>query len=136
MFVQVFKRNGLVQINPMGEKFNPNLHEALFQQVLDQSVYKSYLIQFWSGCLLFAANRRSRIGDCDCGHQSGLHAAREVHTASSCGCLQIEITEVKEPKWNKLIIVDSTVIICKCYRFNKWKKKSSSEEGHNIKALF
>lgn len=29
---QVFKRNGLVQINPIDEKFNPNFHEALFQQ--------------------------------------------------------------------------------------------------------
>lgn len=29
---QVFKRNGLVQVNPLNEKFNPNFHEALFQQ--------------------------------------------------------------------------------------------------------
>lgn len=29
---QVFKRNGLEQINPIDEKFNPNFHEALFQQ--------------------------------------------------------------------------------------------------------
>ena len=29
---QVFKRNGLEVINPINEKFNPNLHEALFQQ--------------------------------------------------------------------------------------------------------
>lgn len=29
---QVFKRNGLEQVNPMNEKFNPNYHEALFQQ--------------------------------------------------------------------------------------------------------
>lgn len=29
---QVFKRNGLEQINPIDEKFNPNYHEALFQQ--------------------------------------------------------------------------------------------------------
>lgn len=28
---QVFKRHGLVQINPVEEKFDPNLHEALFQ---------------------------------------------------------------------------------------------------------
>ncbi|XP_076308258.1 grpE protein homolog 1, mitochondrial-like [Tachypleus tridentatus] len=28
----VFKRHGLNQINPQGEKFNPNQHEALFQQ--------------------------------------------------------------------------------------------------------
>jgi molecular chaperone GrpE len=28
----VFKRNGLEQINPIDEKFNPNYHEALFQQ--------------------------------------------------------------------------------------------------------
>lgn len=30
---QVFKRHGLVQVNPLHEKFNPNLHEALFQKV-------------------------------------------------------------------------------------------------------
>lgn len=29
---QVFKRNGLVSVNPIDEKFNPNYHEALFQQ--------------------------------------------------------------------------------------------------------
>lgn len=29
----VFKRHGLEQVNPLDEKFNPNLHEALFQQV-------------------------------------------------------------------------------------------------------
>lgn len=30
---QVFKRNGLETVNPLNEKFNPNLHEALFQKV-------------------------------------------------------------------------------------------------------
>lgn len=30
--LQVFKRNGLEQINPMDQKFDPNFHEALFQQ--------------------------------------------------------------------------------------------------------
>lgn len=30
---QVFKRHGLEQINPLKEKFDPNLHEALFQKV-------------------------------------------------------------------------------------------------------
>lgn len=29
----VFKRHGLEQVNPLDEKFNPNMHEALFQQV-------------------------------------------------------------------------------------------------------
>nr|CAI5868848.1 unnamed protein product [Callosobruchus analis] len=29
----VFKRHGLEQVNPLDEKFNPNYHEALFQQV-------------------------------------------------------------------------------------------------------
>ncbi|XP_023021772.2 grpE protein homolog, mitochondrial Roe1 [Leptinotarsa decemlineata] len=28
----VFKRHGLEQVNPLNEKFNPNFHEALFQQ--------------------------------------------------------------------------------------------------------
>lgn len=31
--MQVFKRHGLEQVNPLNEKFNPNLHEALFQKV-------------------------------------------------------------------------------------------------------
>ena len=31
--VKVFSKNGLVKIDPpTGEKFNPNIHEALFQQ--------------------------------------------------------------------------------------------------------
>lgn len=29
----VFKRHGLEPVNPLNEKFNPNFHEALFQQV-------------------------------------------------------------------------------------------------------
>lgn len=29
---QVFKRNGLEKVDPLNEKFNPNYHEALFQQ--------------------------------------------------------------------------------------------------------
>lgn len=29
----VFKRHGLEVVNPVEEKFNPNFHEALFQQV-------------------------------------------------------------------------------------------------------
>jgi molecular chaperone GrpE len=28
----VFKRHGLEPVNPLNEKFNPNFHEALFQQ--------------------------------------------------------------------------------------------------------
>lgn len=31
---QVFKRHGLETVNPLNEKFDPNLHEALFQKVL------------------------------------------------------------------------------------------------------
>lgn len=29
----VFRRHGLVPVNPVDEKFDPNLHEALFTQV-------------------------------------------------------------------------------------------------------
>lgn len=36
--VQVFKRHGLEQINPIKEKFDPNFHEALFQKVGSISV--------------------------------------------------------------------------------------------------
>ncbi|XP_063220714.1 grpE protein homolog, mitochondrial isoform X4 [Bacillus rossius redtenbacheri] len=32
---QVFRRHGLCQVNPLNEKFNPNLHEALFSQEVD-----------------------------------------------------------------------------------------------------
>jgi len=35
----VFKRHGLVPVNPLNEKFNPNFHEALFQQVSKQRGY-------------------------------------------------------------------------------------------------
>ncbi|KAK6011250.1 putative co-chaperone GrpE [Ostertagia ostertagi] len=31
VLLKTFKRHGLVQVNPMGEKFDPNLHEAVFQ---------------------------------------------------------------------------------------------------------
>lgn len=31
--LQVFKRHGLEPMNPLNEKFDPNLHEALFQKV-------------------------------------------------------------------------------------------------------
>lgn len=31
--LQVFKRHGLEPMNPINEKFNPNMHEALFQKV-------------------------------------------------------------------------------------------------------
>lgn len=34
---QVFKRHGLEVINPINEKFNPNLHEALFQQPVENA---------------------------------------------------------------------------------------------------
>ncbi|XP_073997370.1 grpE protein homolog, mitochondrial Roe1 [Rhodnius prolixus] len=32
---KVFKRHGLVQLNPLNEKFDPNMHEALFQQEVE-----------------------------------------------------------------------------------------------------
>lgn len=31
---QVFKRHGLQTVDPLNEKFDPNLHEALFQKVI------------------------------------------------------------------------------------------------------
>ncbi|XP_037092676.1 grpE protein homolog 1, mitochondrial-like [Pollicipes pollicipes] len=31
----VFRRHGVVQINPLGEKFDPHLHEALFEQPVE-----------------------------------------------------------------------------------------------------
>lgn len=31
----VFRRHGLLRINPVGEKFNPNEHHALFESVVD-----------------------------------------------------------------------------------------------------
>lgn len=38
--MQVFTRHGLEQVNPINEKFDPNLHEALFQKVrLFQHIY-------------------------------------------------------------------------------------------------
>jgi len=32
---KVFRLHGLVQVNPLGEKFNPNQHEALFEEVVE-----------------------------------------------------------------------------------------------------
>ncbi|KZS12524.1 GrpE protein, mitochondrial [Daphnia magna] len=32
---KVFKRHGLVPVSPLGEKFNPNHHEALFEQPVE-----------------------------------------------------------------------------------------------------
>uniref|UniRef100_A0A8D8T2R7 GrpE protein homolog n=1 Tax=Cacopsylla melanoneura TaxID=428564 RepID=A0A8D8T2R7_9HEMI len=32
---KVFKRHGLETINPLGEKFDPNFHEALFEQAVE-----------------------------------------------------------------------------------------------------
>ncbi|XP_046637319.1 grpE protein homolog, mitochondrial-like [Daphnia pulicaria] len=32
---KVFKRHGLAQVSPLGEKFNPNHHEALFEQPVE-----------------------------------------------------------------------------------------------------
>uniref|UniRef100_A0A1B6CDT7 GrpE protein homolog n=1 Tax=Clastoptera arizonana TaxID=38151 RepID=A0A1B6CDT7_9HEMI len=32
---KVFTRHGLIPVNPLNEKFNPNLHEALFQQEVE-----------------------------------------------------------------------------------------------------
>lgn len=41
--LQVFKRHGLEQVNPLNEKFNPNLHEALFQKVsTKKKIQKSF----------------------------------------------------------------------------------------------
>ncbi|KAK6057779.1 co-chaperone GrpE, partial [Cooperia oncophora] len=31
VLLKTFKKHGLVQVNPLGEKFDPNLHEAVFQ---------------------------------------------------------------------------------------------------------
>jgi molecular chaperone GrpE len=41
---KVFTRHGLVKVNPVGEKFNPNEHEALFEQVCQSKVFKFHLI--------------------------------------------------------------------------------------------
>ncbi|KAL1122443.1 hypothetical protein AAG570_002774 [Ranatra chinensis] len=32
---QVFRRHGLIPVNPLNEKFDPNIHEALFQQEVE-----------------------------------------------------------------------------------------------------
>uniref|UniRef100_A0A1I8P340 GrpE protein homolog n=1 Tax=Stomoxys calcitrans TaxID=35570 RepID=A0A1I8P340_STOCA len=42
--LQVFKRHGLEAMNPLNEKFNPNMHEALFQKV-DTSVDADTVIE-------------------------------------------------------------------------------------------
>ncbi|XP_061393152.1 grpE protein homolog, mitochondrial [Musca vetustissima] len=42
--LQVFKRHGLEPMNPLNEKFNPNMHEALFQKV-DASVEPDTVVE-------------------------------------------------------------------------------------------
>ncbi|KNC28269.1 putative GrpE protein [Lucilia cuprina] len=42
--LQVFKRHGLEPMNPLNEKFNPNMHEALFQKP-DSSVEPDTVIE-------------------------------------------------------------------------------------------
>ncbi|XP_073845618.1 grpE protein homolog, mitochondrial Roe1 [Musca autumnalis] len=42
--LQVFKRHGLEPMNPLNEKFNPNMHEALFQKV-DTSVEPDTVVE-------------------------------------------------------------------------------------------
>ncbi len=37
LMFQVYKRNGLEEINPINQPFNPNYHEALFQQEVPNS---------------------------------------------------------------------------------------------------
>lgn len=47
--MQVFKRHGLAQINPINQKFDPNLHEALFQKVRCHRIQSSeYLSSIFS----------------------------------------------------------------------------------------
>nr|CDJ83871.1 GrpE nucleotide exchange factor domain containing protein [Haemonchus contortus] len=36
VLLKTFKKHGLVQVNPMGEKFDPNFHEAVFQVPADK----------------------------------------------------------------------------------------------------
>lgn len=47
--VQVFKAHGLTQINPLDEKFNPNEHEAVVQQVI-------YLMSFYAILIIPVVN--------------------------------------------------------------------------------
>ncbi|XP_005184591.1 grpE protein homolog, mitochondrial [Musca domestica] len=42
--LQVFKRHGLEPMNPLNEKFNPNMHEALFQKI-DASVEPDTVVE-------------------------------------------------------------------------------------------
>ena len=47
----MFKRHGLAKVEPMGEKFNPNHHEALFEQVnlilLSNYLHFSLIINYY-----------------------------------------------------------------------------------------
>ncbi len=48
LLLQVFRRHGLEKVNPAtGEKFDPNIHEALFQARTHDFEYKSELNDFF-----------------------------------------------------------------------------------------
>ena len=42
--LQVFNKHGLVQENPLGEKFDPNKHDALFQVNTTQTFYHKLML--------------------------------------------------------------------------------------------
>ena len=45
---KVFAKHGLVQENPLGEKFDPNKHDALFQVIYGLIFLKDILPRFLS----------------------------------------------------------------------------------------
>lgn len=55
---KVFHKHGLISLNPLDEKFDPNLHEALFQQV--RSAYFAYRFVTVTGDI-FCFHRKSKV---------------------------------------------------------------------------
>ena len=52
MFQDVLQKNGVQQINPLGEAFNPQLHEAMSMQESAEHVPNSVMAVFQAGYLL------------------------------------------------------------------------------------
>lgn len=77
---QVFKRHGLETVNPLNEKFNPNLHEALFQQV--RNIYMSPLFHMANKPFISGSTKR-RPEHGRCSKQDWIQTTRALYTAGT-----------------------------------------------------
>ncbi|XP_062515039.1 grpE protein homolog 1, mitochondrial-like [Corticium candelabrum] len=63
LLLQVFARNGLVKTNPLGEKFDPNFHEAMLYQEAEDKMPGSISMVLKTGYLLHGRTvRAAQVG--------------------------------------------------------------------------